>query len=1058
MIDRDTLITEITDSLDFDKVLAEVAYRSLSAADDGYLLELHQETMEVRQEFDRLSLALSDTNRELLRRIEEWDRNNHLFRKRGLHNLVLWLGSETGPIARLAGLVRDELSRLRDTALEDLAVLGGFLRVADAVAQTALQQSRLRAGNEEKILLTELAVFAFVGINDVLRRHNARPFQALSFNCLQACAAVDSLGGFNRNVDQFSSLAADELRRIGPTALTQIELAMAEAADLRVRGEFRSAVDRLTNVADVLTLWVAHAGFDAVEYDSEDVFKSCRELYELALRILPEVPERTVLVTTRYARSCLVAARYRLESCGRTELDSISSYILRGTEVVAEVIEPRGKFYDATLDLIAPRLLQLELAELAFEVRPEAPELRESIVSEILSLAEDESERLRTVRPWLILYRVYAELDDVEAGVARLSEFAENTASPQIRERAERTVARLKQDGRRRSGDIASWKDREGDWWEQLRTRPSSISAFKAALAGYLHEGHGPNGDARVTHLAGGLPDVDYARSFRHLLAHDSAAMRGDSIKRGGETRQDDAGTLLAAFGPAFSQKEIFSLEELSRFLLERGQRRLYREDIRACVAVLELGLSYSDDAFWYGRLIAAYRLLGDLDNAAKVARRARHLFPRDSVIAVEAALVLVGLNDSSGAAQEISRFLEAGNLDLSSCHPAVQGVLAYATSLADPGGKAEQLYRGMVTSRPGDWRARHGLGCLLFRQGPGLYPEAIGHWTSAILSAGSTDDPSQARISKDCFYQIAQTVKEMRLATDESSTDVTDILRDISAKLPTPSLQTLCRALTVCGGLQEDVLVLAESVSARNNTRLLQSFTQCCTSMLVEDLVWNRHMSSYSSRIVEFARQNGTLGDLFGGAKGAYYRNLLRLSANPVREKLLKSRFKSTLGARLPAEWAAVADIVAVDGYLENYYDDIYQALTFASARSAREIDEMLLSVLSYSLSTFSEKVDENRIIMGESFVRSFSLDRETVSELHVGSGVLTCDPDKLRAVLRLFEPVQQSHSNGITSWDLAGTVSVQMRSALAGGRIRAEVGGMGVTTVSVSGGGFFL
>ncbi len=626
-----------------------------------------------------------------------------------------------------------------------------------------------------------------------------------------------------------------------------------------------------------------------------------------------------------------------------------------------------------------------------------------------------------------------------------LEKFSNETNSPFARNRALMTAAHLK-------NEYFGQSREKREWLNDLRSYPTSIFNFKEALNGYDNDGFGPKGLQLPLTLDARFPNTGYAELFRRVLVYDELLQKQilDPVHDNDVDVIEGSG-LVSYFQGSFGKEQVAGLEELSKFLLRRGKTRLFNVDISTSAELLRQGISYSDDTYWYGRLVEAYRHLRDFDLARVTLEQARKKFPNDSQIALQGALVEVAMGNYSAAASAISGFVAEMGRELSSCHPSVQGIYAYSLSRSDQDHIAETIYRNMVVTRPGDWRASHGLGCLLYRQGRECYPEALRLWTSTILIRNNDDDIFQDWIARDCILSIAQTAKELCVLGNDGRQDLTSYLHEIGKSLPTTKLVALMDGLIICGGLQDQVLCLAEHVSGRQNGRLSKAFTQCCMSMLVEDVIKQRD-TSYVTCVVDFALRHQSLGDLFGGAKGSYIRNLTRISANPILERNFGERWEQIKQAPLPSEWLAVAEFVSQSGYTPNYYGDAYELLEFAQKRDHSEVEEMLGQIIFRAANALKGEVDRKKILLAESYPRSFSVSSEDTISDGLGREIYNCDPDKLRVLLQHFEKVGQQSSDEGTTWELCGKIDKELQHSLMTSNIRTELIGAGSFIASVA------
>ena len=524
-----------------------------------------------------------------------------------------------------------------------------------------------------------------------------------------------------------------------------------------------------------------------------------------------------------------------------------------------------------------------------------------------------------------------------------------------------------------------------------------------------------------------------------HLLAYDK------SLRVRPSDQFDCTGILLESgllsyFQGLFGKEQAAGLEELSKFLLYRGKSRLFDGDIVVCAELLKVGISNSDDAFWYGRLIDSYRHMKVMALADEVALAAQRKFPKDSQVAAQAALVQVAKGNFAGAAAAISEFVAALGSELSSQHPAVQGIYAYSMMRSDHEQIAEGIYRDMVATRPSDWRASHNLGCLLYRRGRASYQEALRLWTSTILIRDKVDDVFEDWIARDCALNIAQTAKELNFLGFEGKAELRAYLDEIGEKLPTAKLAGVMNGMMICGGLQDQVLCLAEHVSGRRDDRLSKSFSQCCMSMLIEDVIKQRN-TSYAKSVIEFALKHQTLADLFGGAKGSYTRNLLRISAMPIVEQRFIAHWDQVKDTQLSSDWSNVAGLISQSGYASNYYLKVSAAIEFAKRIDGTEIEGMLYQIIYRVANALRNEVDRRKILLDVSYPRSFSVNVEDTVSDDLCRNIYNCDPDKLRALLQQFKHLDIQNSEDATTWELAGEIDDELEHSLMAANIKTEL-----------------
>ena len=707
-IDRNELIAEISDALCFDSGLSWAARKALSDKEHVELIDLLTASASLRQQLAQRDDTLRNKNRELFSEIDLWNRKNRYYDTKSLRDLLLELQTEKGPILRIVDIIRKEHAALRHGTLSGEVPLGLYFTTANQIATAASKAIRKRADLDEKIDLAELASESLVGINEIAVKLNAKPLDGMIYNCLQACIQIDMLGGFDRNVDRFSSVTVDELKRIGPQLLDYVQ---SEEFDRRCReanDNVIDAIDILLNSADVLKMWGAIADPPI----RDDVFGKCFELYEGALRLVREHKQRAPLVISRYSDAYLRVARLKFKSDGVISREAIISNCRAGINLLSRITFANGDLRPDKFNVIPLKLRELQFAILALEVDPTIEGLKSYAVSAILELA-GYGNRLRTVQPWVFFKRIFSQIyDEIEDGVSFLRDFIEETQSPMAKIRASTTLASLEG----RHYEIPELPDVPA-WLDSINSHPTSVFRFKRALAEYCNRGFGPKGTQPALVVDPNFADAGFAKLFVHLLAYDRL-LQERSLDQLFDPSVLAKSGLLSYFQGLFGKEQSAGLEELSKFLLQRGKSRLYNNDIFACAELLKNGISYSDDAYWYGRLVDAYRHVKALDLAEETAIAAKAKFPNNSQITAQVALVQVARGDFAGAAAVISNFVADLGSELSSQHPAVQGVYAYSMMRADHERIAESIYRDMVAARPGDWRARHGTRMLALPAG----------------------------------------------------------------------------------------------------------------------------------------------------------------------------------------------------------------------------------------------------------------------------------------------------------------------------------------------------
>lgn len=1044
------IFAEICEVLGFDRGLSRASPQALARVGGRSLVDLLVDSRRVKARLGARPVQIRETTVELVRAIKEWNDLNQFHETMAIPALVAGLKVEEGPITKFVDLLRKEHGLLLSGAIANASLIGRYISMADAISSTASKVARERIVFDEKVDLIELAVEALVGINAVVAAHNAKPIEGMLYNCLQACIQVETIDGFNKHADRLGTIVIDELRRIGPNLLRYVESNDFQLRRKELSGDTVQEQDLLMNAADILKFW----GAIADETYRDRAFEACLGLYDAALALVEAYRSRAPLVVSRYADAYLRKARFLFESGGVANREEILSCCTIGTRLLSRITAAQGDLRTGDVNLIPLKLKELQFAMLAMEVDTSIVELIPLAVSKILELA-DYGDRLRVTQPWILFCRIFSQLyDEREKGAQILLEYLAKPRPPIAVRRATKALERLRPI---RGVDAVVSSMSDYGWLERLRASPRSILAFSLALIGYDSEGFGPNGTTPDLVMDVDFPNLGYGVLFKRLVKFDSL-IKQRLINEVNCRAALVESSLPSFFQEAFGLEESVGMEELSKFLLRRGKSRLQEGDLLVCAELLSIGLQFSDDAYWYGRLIDALRCLKKYELAWEAAVQAQAKFPADSQIATQAALVQVGRGDFEQAATTLTIFVSDAGRELGSYHPAVQGLYAYSLMRSDRGQVAERIYRGMVSSRPGDWRAKHGLGCLLYRRGADFFPEALRLWTSVVLLRDEGGGGFQDWIARDCTLNIAQTAKELRSRGPTGTAALVAYFDEIGETLPTPKLVDVMSGLMICGGVQEYVLQLSRHVEARKDGRLLKRFAQCCMSMIIEDVIKGRHVP-YVRQVVGFAMKHKVLGDLFGGAKGSYTRNLMRISATPIVERKLAANWLDTKTKPIGANWMALIDCVSQDSYVPDYYDAVYERVRFAYDREQAEVEEMLQLAVLWTAKTMQPFVDRRKIILSGSYPRSFSPIFEDPISVDLDRNIYNCDPDNLRAVLQHFENLgERRTTDELTSWELRGTIDNEMQHALRTSNIQTEVIGNDAFVASVGSSAIYM
>lgn len=174
---------------------------------------------------------------------------------------------------------------------------------------------------------------------------------------------------------------------------------------------------------------------------------------------------------------------------------------------------------------------------------------------------------------------------------------------------------------------------------------------------------------------------------------------------------------------------------------------------------------------------------------------------------------------------------------------------------------------------------------------------------------------------------------------------------------------------------------------------------------------------------IIEFALEHRCIGDLFGGAKGSYGRNLLRISAMPLVERELHVNWSRVREIRIPGEWRNVAELVRRSGYYADYYVDLYHRLEFAYTKDLTEISEMIVYVVHATSEALWSDFNSKRILVDEPpNPKNFAARLEEGLPDQLNLKFLNCDPDELRLPLHSFIFSLHKQDEVETAWEFRG------------------------------------
>ena len=455
----DELIAQIGDTLCFDSGLFWAARKALNDVAADELVNLLTAAGSLRERLARDASNLKNKNCEFFTEIEIWNKENRYYDTKGLWDLSLELRSEKGPISRLLEILRNEHADLRRRALSGEIRLGIYFSTAGAISAAASETIKGRVDLDEKIDLAELAAEALVGINVVASRYDAKQLNELAYNCFRAFVLVDALGGFDRNIDRFSSVVTDELRRIGPRLFDYVRSdEFARRRHQVIDGDTVDAMDFLLNCADTLSVWGVFA--DARNHD--EIFEECFTIYEQALTLVSQHKKRAPLVVARYSTAYLRVSRLQFETVGIAGREEILANCMAGIQLQSRISSPSGDLSSDEFDALPSKLRELQFARLIMEVDPKIEGLKSYTVSAILDLADHYGRRLTTLGPWAFFVKIFSEIyDDVETGVSILTKFMDEARSDFARSRAIVTLAHL-QGGRYIAAELAdgpSWLD-----------------------------------------------------------------------------------------------------------------------------------------------------------------------------------------------------------------------------------------------------------------------------------------------------------------------------------------------------------------------------------------------------------------------------------------------------------------------------------------------------------------------------------------------------------------------------------------------------------------------
>lgn len=939
----------------------------------------------------------------------------------------LWLQSADSNVSQLAFSLRSEVVYLVKKAREDQVIKTNLIAAFDRLARTCAEKYNEVIEVEDKIVLASLYSEALLAISalqerDILFSELGSPI----YNCVEAAVMLDRAKGFDQNADQFGSSVRDELQRLGPKALGLALEALNPSTQSNGRQGVDLSFDNLTNLGSLLQLWgrVLGGRSEDQEYDLDTIFSTAIDVIQFAGNL-----HAGELTQKKYAyASWLCGAHYHYAStllkwAGASRQSEVLSIIRSGVEVIDEVVMPSGRFFDEASDVLAFRLRKIDFAMLAISADSRNESLKNYAVEELLTIFESDQERIKTVRPWLHLFNIYSKFsNDLNGGIARLQEFASQTRSEYIRERTNLTISRLFTE------KTASRSQDSLDLLGRLSTNNMSIFVLKEALEWYgiqkatvIGEFQGKlDSEVRSKH--------NYLSLFCRIVEFDKSELYGASS--GAMTGSIDATSLADWFLVAFGKSEIQALEEVSKFLLKRGRARDSERDIIAASELLEIGLSNSDDQYWYTRLAECLQELRQFDSAQEVLSKAVEKFPNDPLVALQLGLLRLRLEQPEGTLTILEEFLSNNEAPLYSAHPAIQGVYAFSAASCSRFEIAEPIYKGLVRLNPNDFRALHGIGTLMIRRNDSDLFEAVGFMLDAVKALGVADDRSQEYIFRDSLMNISECFSRLVDRSEAGLSRAEEAVELAFFSLGSWQLRDLMRSMSVVGRLGPLLPTVQRLVAQRNDVSLTRAFAQFGIGCVVEDFAFgSQHVDS--EKLIAFAKENNSLGDLIGGNKGCYARVLNRLSARPLDEASLLNRMKEVSLQKHPPGIGGLVQIATTSGFVEGYYPKVYNALSANEGLDLNDLRRLLEFVLVGNLRSFLPSAEQQKIIFDDASPRivqacSFAF----LKEFDVEGLYLNCDPDSVVSFVRNFSAsvkrvetgnVELCFSREIPAWDLA-------------------------------------
>lgn len=988
------LAESIVELLHYDKAQAKVALTHLIERSIDDLKSFEQRIIDNRNRLKQaheevLRPGLKDLEAGLARVYRENGRQDfsHIEAKRA------WLEAEENNVSALASALRSECRALLADVQLGKTKLDAYLPIVDRIARTAKRKLTKTIAFDDRVALVELSASCFVNIN---RAHVDGPLFSKSlnqvYNCVEACVLLDQLGGLDKNADKFSDAVTRELRRLGPLVLDWSTRRLEpDDQPLGFEADIEN-LDTYINCGSLLQIWGAVESNGKKREDLDRIFLTSAKIIESGgRRFRMELPDRKLVYFNWLALSHFRHAESVLSTEGVSKRQEIFEQLNLANDALSALTNPESEYYAERADGIRFQVRQQNFAMLALEVDPSLAQVRRGIIHGTLEMARGYGDRFRTIGPWQALFKIFTRLDtDTQDGEDILKAFIESEPGEFAKMRAKETLRLIKETSAPDiSGDISSKIT-------ELLERQNSIYALKSILSWYEQKNFDEIKALCESLRLTNVKDDNYAALFIQLVFADFKLL---SLQV--PDVDEDLGNLdffsehiPDYFRRGFGQAQVFGLEQISLFLLKRGRSKGTKKDFWLAAAILQLGLEHSDDPFWYSRLSECFMELRLYDQASQILAKASLMFPNDSVLALQRSLLLVRQSKPSSAIVLLDEFLNVAGQDLASSDTAIQGLYAFAALNASELTLAHRTYDTLLSNKPNDRRAMHGLGMTLIRGDQEDIVQGIDVLTDCVNSIRSIDDEHDAYVLRDCMINIAQRVinlpTKLELMTDPASA----ILSRLGGELRTWQLKDLFAAFEVVGGSGRYLNQLMQITKNRNDPSLDRSFVHLSASAIIEQMIRGGNKVRIEE-LIDFAISRNHLGDLFASSKGTYARCLSRNLSNPMREAAFQKEQATALTEKPPISWEPIIDVVATDGFEHDYYRHAYDALDFLDEIECSKLAPVLNRVIHETARLIESKTNGRKILLSSDVIRLVRADDDLDYPEIVNDNGIFCDPE---------------------------------------------------------------